>query len=388
MKTTLASGYITLLKTSIGSGILSFPCLFKTYGLVVGILLSIVSAGLSVLGLFLYAIGCNEIGRGTSLSVLADRSVPYTRFLVDCSVFLKCFGVAVSYLIITKQLLPVLLTTLFGPSWLFGPNFILFVFLCVIGPFTFFNKLDRLKYTSLCGISAIVVVTAAALYRYEYTARMHSTNVAYFVPVSHEWLGGFGKFVFAYTCHQNIFIIHSEMEDNSLPRMRRLIFMVAISAIVIYLTFGTANYMLYGDSVKDDVLENYPNDVLASIVRGLYVIVMGVSYPLQVNPCRRYLINMLNIPSKYQGAKLSATVTSIILIATFSLAVSGMGLGIIYSLIGATASTFIALIFPALIYLNLEIERSIPLILLSYLAFLYGVFVFSTSIFSIIKKHL
>jgi amino acid permease len=388
MKTTLASGYITLLKTSIGSGILSFPYLFKTYGIVTGIAFSIVSAGFSVLGLFLYAIGCNEIGRGASLSVLADRSVPHTRFLVDCSVFLKCFGVAISYLIITKQLLPVLLATVFGESRLFNPNLVLFLFLCVVGPVTFFDKLDKLKYTSLCGVGAVIAVTAAAFYRYEYTTKIHAANIAYLVPASYEWLGGFGKFVFAYTCHQNIFIIHSEMEDNSLPRMKRLIFMVAVSAIVIYLTFGYANYMLYGDAVRDNVLENYPNDVLASIVRGLYVVVMGVSYPLQVNPCRRYFINMLGIPSKYRGTKLNASVTLGILIATLSLAVSGMGLGLIYSLIGATASTFICLIFPALIYMNLEIERNATLILLSYLAFLYGIFVFSTSIFSIIKKHL
>ncbi|AFN83673.1 transmembrane amino acid transporter protein [Encephalitozoon romaleae SJ-2008] len=384
MATTLASGYITLLKTSIGSGILSFPYLFKTYGILIGIALTMLSGFFSVLGLILYAICSQELGRTATLSRLATESMPYTRIIVDFSVFLKCFGVALSYLIITRQLLPVLIETIFGVSILSDPNISLLAFISCIGPFAYFNKLDRLKYTSLCGVVAIVVVVIAALYRYEYTPASTPSRAEYFVPFSYAWMGGFGKFVFSFTCHQNIFAIHSEMEDNSFPRMKRLIYMVATSAAVIYISFGILNYLLYGDRVKDNVLENYPNDVLASVVRGLYVVVMGVSYPLQVNPCRNHLINIISFTQESRKKPLRFIVTTGIIILTCLLAISGMGLGIIYSVIGSTASTFMCLIFPALFYFNMNITKPKGLVIMSYIAFLFGVFVFTTSLFNII----
>lgn len=388
MATTLASGYITLLKTSIGSGILSFPYLFKTYGILTGIALTMISGFFSVLGLILYAICSQELGRTATLSRLATESMPYTRIIVDFSVFLKCFGVALSYLIITRQLLPVLIETVFGVSILSDPNISLLAFISCIGPFAYFNKLDRLKYTSLCGVVAIVVVVIAALYRYEYTPTSTQSKAEYFVPFSYTWMGGFGKFVFSFTCHQNIFAIHSEMEDNSFPRMKRLIYMVATSAAVIYISFGIINYLLYGDRVKDNVLENYPNDVLASVVRGLYVVVMGVSYPLQVNPCRNHLINIISFAQESRKKLLRFIVTTGVIISTCLLAISGMGLGIIYSVIGSTASTFMCLIFPALFYFNMNITKPKGLVIMSYIAFLFGVFVFTTSLFNIILRSI
>lgn len=388
MATTLASGYVTLLKTSIGSGILSFPYLFKTYGLLVGIVLTLVSGLFSVLGLVLYTICSQEIGRTATLSKLATESMPYTRAIVDFSVFLKCFGVALSYLIITRQLLPVLLDTVFGMSILSSPNVSLLLFVLCIGPFAYFHRLDRLKYTSFCGVLAVVVVTMAAFYRYEYSLDT-SSHIDYVVPLSYTWLDGFGRFVFSFSCHQNIFAIHSEMEDNSLPRMKRLIYMVASSAAVLYISFGVLNYLLYGTTVKDDILENYPNDVLASIVRGLYIVVMGVSYPLQVHPCRSHLINMIPLSPTKTGEKyLRFAATTGIILSTGYLAASGMGLGIIYSVIGATASTFMCLIFPALFYFNMNIDKSVRLVVLSYMAFLFGVFVFLASLSAIVIHNL
>lgn len=388
MHTSLAAGYVTLLKTSIGSGILAFPYLFKTYGLTTGIVLVTFSGFFAVLGMILYTICSKQIGRNATLSILAMHSMPYTRLIVEFSVFLKCFGVATSYLIITKQLLPVLLETIFGSSRMFRPNIVLLCFITIIAPFSYFQKLDKLKYTSFCGVFAIVIVTIASIYRYNYTPS--SENITYLSKSpSYAWLGGFGKFVFAFTCHQNIFTIHSELRDNSLKEMKKLIYLVASSAFIIYVSFGAFNYFIYGDKVKDDVLENYPNDILSSIVRGLYVLVMGVSYPLQVNPCRIYLLNMINIfTTKTEELGLKFIATTSIIIATYTLAASGMDLGVIYTIIGSTASTFMCLIFPALFYFNMNIDRPLYMVILSYMAFLFGVFVFIASIFNIILTHI
>ncbi|WUR04370.1 amino acid transporter [Vairimorpha necatrix] len=383
MGSTFKSCYITLLKTSIGSGALSFPYLFSTYGIISTFFLTIISGGFAVVGLILYVKCAKEIGRDATLSELAQVSMPYTRILVDFSVFLKCFGVSLSYLIISKQLIPPIINTLF--QYNINPSVVLIIFLVLVGPFCYYKKIDKLKYTSLCGVICILFVLLGTFYRYKHTIVPDNIKIYYSTPFSRTYLGGFGKFVFSFTCHQNIFSIHSEISNNSFNNMKKLIFAVSLTALSLYLSFGYYNYLLYGQFVKDNIIMNFPNDILATIVRSLYVIVMGVSYPLQVTPCRIYLIKMLNLDFKKDSEDLIIVfVTSLVILLTYLLAISGMNLGIVYSIIGATASTFMCLIFPALFYFNMDIERSVVVDVLGYLSFLFGVFVFSTTIYSVV----
>lgn len=388
MSASFSSCYITLLKTSIGSGVLSFPFLFKTYGIATATILTILSGTFAVIGLVLYVLCAHEIGRSATLSELALVSMPYTKIMVDFSVFLKCFGVALSYLIIARELLPPFIQTIFGRTHSVNPNILLVIFLAFVGPFCYFQKLDKLKYTSFCGVLAIFFVIMATIYRYYYTSKFNTPVVYFITPVSTDYLGGFGKFVFSFTCHQNIFAVHSEMANNSVKRMNKLILAVASSALVMYITFGLFNYLLYGVSSNTNIIRNYPNDVLASIVRGLYIVVMGVSYPLQVNPCRTYFIKMISYDKQRGKNVVNIFVTTLIIVLTYCIAMSGMNLGIVYTIIGATASTFICLIFPSVFYFNMDINRSILLDILSYFSFLFGVFVFLATILNVARKYL
>lgn len=382
---TFGAAYINLLKTSIGSGVLNFPFLFKTYGIVPTIILTVVSGMFAAAGLVILTICSRDIGRSSDLSKLSRLSIPHARIFVDFAVFTKCFGVSISYVIITRQLLPAFIETVMQrQSFWSQPHICLFLFLSIIGPFAFLIKLDRLKYTSFVGIACILVVIAAAAFRYS-RKTVDDVVVHMAAPVSLAWLGGLGKFIFSFTCHQNIFAVNAELEDNSIPRMRRLIYLVASTAFVLYMSFGITNYLLYGDGVSDNVLKNYPQDYLATIVRGLYVVVMGVSYPLQVAPARSYFLNMINIDQKSRKLNfMHFFVTSMIIIATYLIAVLGIQLGIVYTLVGATASTFMSLILPALFYFNLEVERTALLSAVAYCAFLFGVFTFAATLLSVL----
>lgn len=381
---TLASAYVNLLKTSIGSGVLSFPYLFKTYGIIPTFFFMIISGFFAAMGLVLLTICAHDFGRDADLSKLTAFSMPYAKIIVDFAVFVKCFGVSVSYMVIAKQMLSSFIETVFrGPTLLSKPYVCLLMFTAIIAPFTFRSKLDKLKWTSLIGVLSIIAVVLASIFRYFAKTEDDATTHLYTSP-SMFWLNGFGKFVFSFTCHQNIFSIHTEMVDNSIPRMKKLIWMVSLSALVLYGSFGLSNYLIYGDEAKDNVLNNYPPDLLATIVRGLYVIVMAVSYPLQAGPARTYFLNMVHVRPKHPGYRIFyIIVTTVILTATYLIAVAGIKLGLIYSLVGATASTFMCLILPALFYLNIEVERSLFLTIAGYCAFLFGIFVFVTTLFNI-----
>ncbi|ORD96551.1 AVT5 [Hepatospora eriocheir] len=382
----LLSAYVNLLKTSIGSGVLNFPKLCKTYGLGLTVLLTIISGLFATTGLVLLIICSEEIGRTADLSKLASLSIPFVRIFVDLAVFMKCFGVSLSYLIIAGDLM-VSVVVKFSTIPLFSYKpFLLGIFICIVGPFCYYRKMDKLKYTSFVGVLAIIFVVIASIWRFLKTQVLDSHKVEYLVtPISRSWLGGLGKFVFSFTCHQNIFFIYSELEDNSLKRMKKLIYITASTSFILYTLFGSYNYLLYGNETNDNVLLNYPSDNLTLLVKILYIIVMAVSFPLQMSPGKLYLLNCLNIKPTIRGYNtLLFIVTTILLLLAYLFTISDIKLGLVYAIIGATASTFMSLILPPLYYLNLEVERTLFLTIISYFAFLFGIFVFLTTMISIV----
>ncbi|ELA47085.1 hypothetical protein VCUG_01446 [Vavraia culicis subsp. floridensis] len=378
------SGYVNILKTIIGSGILYIPMLFKSYGAISTFFLMCISAVLSMVGqtIFLY---CNAFldDRSTNITSLARESVPRTRFIVDFFVFFKCFGVATSYLIIIRELLPNLVRFVFDESVLSKPKVALLVFLCCISPITYFRQLKNLKYTSSIGLIAISFILFFSMYNFV----KHGTleHVTLYEPISIEWLKGLGTFVFAFTCHQNLISVQNEVVDNSPHKMKKVVYATTITSFVIYMVFGFTNYALYATNMRDNVLKSYPDDNITLFLHFLYVCVMGFSYPLQINPARVYVYNLLGFNAKKRRNNLvHAVITTLLLISTYVLTITGLNLGEMYAFVGATASTMICLIFPLLFYYNMGVERKKWLVWLGSVGFVVGCCVFGLSFFKLL----
>merc|ERR1712080_758396 len=123
-------------------------------------------------------------------------------------------------------------------------------------------------------------------------------NTFYAKTISLKWLRGLGTFIFSFACHQNLISVQNEMSDNRIGNMKKLIVSVVTISFVLYSVFGLINYLMYGHYLADNVLKNYPDDKLTDISLVLYILVMGFSYPLQINPCRIYLYNLFGLKSK------------------------------------------------------------------------------------------
>ena len=102
--------YVNLLKTAVGSGILAYPYLFLTYGILPTLIISTIAAFFSFFGLALYIESTSfqsKIKEINTLSSLATSCSPNSKIISDLAICFKCFSVAISYLIIARQLLPI-----------------------------------------------------------------------------------------------------------------------------------------------------------------------------------------------------------------------------------------------------------------------------------------
>ncbi len=100
-------------------------------------------------------------------------------------------------------------------------------------------------------------------------------------------------FVFAFTCHQNIFPIVNEMK---VPSQKRLDVVICISigfALVLYSTVAFEGYRTYGSLVRGDILLNYPENKYVTFLRLCIAFMLTLHYPLHLDPSRRCLTSLV-----------------------------------------------------------------------------------------------
>ncbi|ABN66041.2 vacuolar amino acid transporter [Scheffersomyces stipitis CBS 6054] len=298
-RATIKSGTINLLNTIIGAGILAMPYGLKSNGLLFGCLLIIWSSLTSSFGLYLQ----NKVAKYTqqqgavSYFSLAQLTYPQLSVVFDSAISIKCFGVGVSYLVVIGDLMPKIMESLNvkDESLFMERNFWITVFMVVlVVPLSYLKKLDSLKYTSVVALFSVVYLICLVIEHYvAHDIPTETLEIDWFGPKSiKSTLSSFPIFVFAYTCHQNMFAIINELKpsetDGSQTRQSNLIIRNAIcTAAASYLVVGVIGYLTFGNSVNGNIITMYPKNSISSLIGRLCIVIMvSLSFPLQCHPCR------------------------------------------------------------------------------------------------------
>ncbi|CAD26577.1 putative AMINOACID TRANSPORTER [Encephalitozoon cuniculi GB-M1] len=367
--------FINLIKTTLGSGILRYPFLFKTYGVWYTILLTSVSALASLLGLWLY-IDLNDFyGLDNSMSTIARYIYPPLQPVVNVTVSLKCFLVCTAYLVLLKNNLPGTVKSIFGLQNSYPTLCMLGVVACVF-PFVLMHRIDRLKYTSSFGFAAVMSLVLLSVYRYANVEEVPTYTEA----KNKNYLGELGSFVFGFTCHQNIFSVQNEMKVSDKTALKITALLVLVVASLVYIVFGLTNYLALGDSMGENFFEGLPEG-MKNMVPMFYFLVVAMSIPLQTHPCRTYFLDLFDtrysVDGKYQHLRF---VTSLfIMLLSFIIAMNVSKMQKLCEVIGGTFSTLMCFVFASMYYFiafwnrGFEIKRLMALFVL-----LYGVAAFAS----------
>ncbi|KAG5859673.1 amino acid transporter [Encephalitozoon hellem] len=370
--------FINLIKTTIGSGILRYPFLFKMYGIWYTAALTFISALASLLGLWLY-IDLNDFyGLDNTMSTIARYIYPTLQPIVNVTVSVKCFLVCTAYLVLLKNNLPGTIRSIFGLESDYRILCMAGVVLCVF-PFVSMQKIDRLRYTSSFGFGAAIALVVLSIYRYA---------VSKDVPIYTEskdgnnYLGELGSFVFGFTCHQNIFSVQNEMMVSDKTALKITVLLVLLVASLVYITFGLTNYLVLGDGMSENFFENIP-ERMRNVVAMFYFLVVMMSIPLQTHPCRTYFLDLFDtrysVDGKYWHLRF---VTSIfIILLSFMIAMNVSKMERLCEVIGGSFSTLMCFIFASLYYFIAFWNRGFEMKKITALfVLLYGVAAF-TSLF-------
>ncbi|KAI9209651.1 vacuolar amino acid transporter 5 [Polychytrium aggregatum] len=393
---TIASSVINITNTILGSGMLAMPSAVSRVGLLLGVLIILFSAFASGFGLLLLSICAAKLGgRQSSFFSIASVTYPSAAIYFDFAIAIKCFGVSISYLVITGSLMPKVVDGFFplldsASAWRTKELWIV-IGLLIVTPFCFAKRLDSLRYTSALALGAVVYLLFIVIYY----ALSPSPEMPPKIPWGDiRWANldlSFWKtlpiFVFAFTCHQNIFAVYNEIRDNTIGRMSKVIVASIGTSFTVYELIGVIGYITFGNNVSDNVISMYPPGNTVTGGQLAIAILVLLSYPLQCHPCRNSLEKVLShyqkrrhveregqgaiepehisplLPagSAEQGAsprrqfEIDARLLTVgIIISTLVIALVVHDLSTVLAFVGATGSTTICYILPGLFYYRLR----------------------------------
>ncbi|KAJ3098854.1 hypothetical protein HK100_005004 [Physocladia obscura] len=368
---TIMSSSVNITNTILGSGMLAMPKALASVGLGLGSILIALSAVASAFGLTLLTFCASKVGRNSSLFHISKITYPQAAIYFDAAIAAKCFGVSISYLVIIGDLVPTVMHALF-PSYapdslIFAKTFWITLSIILLIPVAFAKQLNSLRHTSMLALSAVVYLLAIVL-GYFVLAPADGGGEEWGLPPRPAWKdivwinidASFFKtlpiFVFAFTCHQNIFAVHNELVDNSITQVSKVIRLSISTAFAVYQAIGIAGYLTFGNTVNGNIVSMYPRGVIITGGQISLAVLFLLSYPLQCHPARACLEKVLtggNTAIEMTEFRFSAITTGL-LFGSYLIAISVDDLSTVLSLVGATGSTAICYILPGALYYKLR----------------------------------
>ena len=344
-------------------------------GFIPGLIFLLLAAVLSGFGIYILSACSRMIGtRNASFLTLSQATYPKAALLFDGALVVKCFGVASAYLMTVGKTMGQTVTPLFEENSIFTrKNTWVLLFGSILVPLAFLRKFDSLRYTSMIGLFGIFYLVALAVVMFFANPNPNS------IPEDQQWewistfelsdLSNFGSFIFAFTCHQNIFPVHNEARNNSAPKMKLLITLCIGTATAVYFCFAFSEYVRFGRNIQGNVLLEYPDQPgqpfygFYLVARLFFVFLLTCSIPLQFFPLRQAVQNVISlVPGgikfhQKQGGVLShVCITSGMLVLVFTTALIADDLKKMTNSIGSTASLLICYILPFIFYYKLTIK--------------------------------
>ncbi|ERN05788.1 hypothetical protein AMTRI_Chr10g231750 [Amborella trichopoda] len=371
------SGAVFNLSTSIvGAGIMGLPAAMKILGLGPGIAMILFMGFLtkSTVGTMLkFSKPSNSV---TYCGLLKDSFGRTGGIVLHICIIINNLGSLFVFMIIIGDVLSGtsssgvhhsgVLEGLFGERWWNGRTFVLlFTSLAILAPLASFKRVDSLRYTSALSVAlavVFVIITAgiATVKLFNGNTEMprwlpNVTDTASFLQL----FTAVPVVLLAYICHYNVHPIAKELEDKS--EMPSIVRTSLILCMVVYIATSFFCFLLFGESILDDVLANFDVDLgvpyssfLTYLVRVCYAIHVMLVAPIIFFALRLNLDGFLFPSAKplVVDNKRFTILTAVMIVCIFIGANFIPSIWIVFQFSGGTAGVCVGLIFPAAVALR------------------------------------
>lgn len=308
------SSILNLVKTIIGSGILSIPFALSMQGLIPGLIILTIVTIMCIFTMYLlcYVTRYVPSGHATFFNV-CKVSYPSLSVVFDLSIAIQCFGCMISYIILIGEIMPMIVRNIpnIAPEYHRFFWITLSMFVCV--PLSFLKNLKSLRFSAFLGLVAILymIVFIIVMYFTNSVPEEMTGPISLFPEHPMNIFFSFSIMLFALAGHQNLFSIVNESRDKS---MRGMVIVVVTALIVAYLLnvlLGLFGYMTFGLKILGNIMLMYEPSPSAIVGRTAIVVMVMCSFPFLVHPCRISVNNTsIHLSNKIKNKKAKKNVSS------------------------------------------------------------------------------
>ncbi|ODV86874.1 hypothetical protein CANARDRAFT_6444 [[Candida] arabinofermentans NRRL YB-2248] len=382
----VTSSVINTLNTIIGSGILVLPYAFKTDSILLGLIILLIASITNSFGLYLQGVSSKFLKEGeATFFTVCLITYPNLSLIFDFAIALQCFGVDVSYLVLTGDLMPLILP-ISNMTIEQMRLFYILISLIITLPLCCMKKLDSLKYASVISLAAIGYL--CILVHYHFFESLINPggvrgDISLYKPQGFKAVfKTLAIVVLAYTC-PNQFSIISELENPTMKRISKIIIISSILTTCLFVSMGLSGYLTFGDLINGNIILMYRDTFATRLGRALLILMVLLSYPLMFHPARisvnnichwlevrfsrRSSVNLevsdvddiFSEPTESTPLTNSTTTTSvplsskrfkiltvILLITSYILAIKLKSFELILSIVGSTGGVLISFVLP------------------------------------------
>jgi amino acid permease len=351
----LFGGYTILAKSMMGSGLLGVAAACAQTGWILGIILAIVIPLLTFLSLHLLATcAIDDVHRSegplTFFKICNTVLGSIGAWFVEIFLILKTYGASIVYLQVAGSMLTNLIyTSDISISKELLCRLIQMSIAIVFSPFCFLEKINNTRYVNAIGICCLFFICITACIFFDPSGMSLSS------PYPQSVQGVLSKipiFLFAYTCHQNVFLCIWETRNPTIKRMDIIMALSCITGFIVYMPVEIFPYATYGNTVEDNFLKNLPKDSIvtktACICAALSV---SISFPLQILPLRNSVCSLI-WPGRKPTKFLRVIIAGIAIVAALGVALAVSSLGIVMSITGLVGGNTICFFAPSLLYIR------------------------------------
>jgi amino acid permease len=361
--------------TILGAGVLSLPYAFSITGWITGSILLAIGGVFNSTGCNLLALCAAKNGTPASLYSIMRPLGKWWTLAVDINIVVQLFGTAVAYLIVVGDLMPAAFEQLGATGAVTERQ------TCVMMAFAFAAPLScphDIKWLGITSSFSVAFLIYVAFLVFLFSLPSSSTGMS--DPCENQALDDDGNeckgettlgdfnavdfleamsiFIFGFASQITTFPIVNELVDVSQTRLNQVFMAATLTGIALYVVVSFCAYSTYGDSIKSDLLLNYPKVPAVSAARIMISFVVTFSFPLQINPTRRCILTILRnfldddkpVSKSLQRVRYWV-ITVVFLLGALGLALAVTDLGIVIALVGAFGGTLIMFILPGYLFL-------------------------------------
>ncbi len=419
---------IQIANTIMGAGILSIPLIMSYLGLLIGIILVVFLAAITLYSVYIL-IRCHEITGKNGYSMFGKITLgKIGSILVKVIIIINNIGLCICYFRIFGEVLQTIVQIFASPTSFLVTNWHNFLYILIgsviMFAFIFIKKISSLKKVAYLGVLAVFVLTITLtillLYKTLSNKLESGPNWEFLFPdctfteAFHITPTVFLAFLFQF----NVFPIYFSMKHRNMETMMKATKIGVGFSLIMFLFVGIVGFLIYGFDIEDTILDNLSDDMIKYRRSNVLIIILIIiicisfavtcltSFPILFLSLRVNYVNSLMVCSKMckknnedsvqnveirQGDneiktthinnKLLIFITIFLYVFIVVIAIVVYKLKTMFTIIGASAGSFIAFILPNVFYIIIvKMSGKNYSLILSFIILGLGLFFFIIAI--------